>query len=711
MVEAAEGAAAGLLLLLQSFSGVHTTVQSLSGLLKSQMAVVPDLLLLSGHLTTQAHWQHFLQLRNAVPHTAIVIVSKEQEGTLYLKAVEAGADDSITEDQLTEFYLQKAILRNRRSPPPETVQNQNHEQLLACLQNTPNVAVQWYNGRGEVMFWNKASELLYGWNEKEAMGKTVEALIVVPENRQYWLQQMQKAADAASDVLTEEWSFTHRDGNRRYCLSTLFSISSRKCEPLFVCMDVDMTERHQMELTLRDNEQKYRSLVEQQADAIALFDKAGNMLDVNSSATALLGYEKEELQGMKLNDVLLASETIVNPIDYPLLETGVSTIKQRKLRRKNGTVVETEVHTKRLFDGVFMASVRDLTERMDVQHRLQKEIELSESITNSLPGLFYLFTREGKYLRWNRQQEKVSGYSPAEIGRMNPLEFVADADKEAVQKAIEETFVTGRSATEAGLYTKSGKVIPYYFTGIRVQYAGTECLLGTGIDLSALKNLEKELAQQKIAEQKRIMRAMIDAEEKERYNLGLELHDNVNQILTVVRIYLSVLNSAEKIEEITLPKAMDLLDEAMTEIRHLSHNLAVSYKFETGLMATLEDTVANIRIAKGLNVQLSLPARLDDYTTLQQKLVVYRIVQEQLNNIIKHAGAAVVSVKIELTPLELQLTITDDGRGFTPSKTKKGLGLSNITNRAEALAGKAAVYSEPGKGTRLEVVIPLGEEV
>lgn len=706
----AEGTASGLLLLLQSFSGVSTTVQSLPYLLKNGASIEADLLLLHSPLATQAQWQRFLQLRAAAPHVAIVVVSNELDTTSCLKAIEAGASDCITEDALTTFYLRKAVLRHRQMHRNEENKKQNRERLLACLQNTPNVAVQWYNGRGEVVFWNKASERLYGWSEEEATGKTVDALIVVPANRQHWLQQMQQVSKAATDVVTEEWSFARRDGSLRHCLSTLFSISSGDCEPLFVCMDVDLTERRQSEQTLQEAEKKYRSLVEQQADAIALFDKAGNILDVNNSATALLGYEKEELQRMKLDDVLLAAETIVNPVDYPLLETGASTIKQRRLRRKNGTAVETEVHAKQLFDGLFMASVRDLTERMDVQHRLQKEIELSESIINSLPGVFYLFTHEGKYLRWNRQQEAVSEYCAAEISRMSPLDFIADADKEAVQQAMEETFAAGRSAIEAGLRTKSGKIIPHYFTGNLVQYAGTDCLLGTGLDLSALKDLEKELSQQKIAEQKRVMQAMIDAEEKERHNLGLELHDNVNQILSVVRMYLSILASEEKMEEITLPKAMNLLNDAMTEIRHLSHSLAVSYKFETGLAGTLEETVENIRAAKGLNVQLSLPARLDDLTTARQKLVVYRIVQEQLNNVIKHAKATVVEVKIKLTQTELHVTVADDGKGFAPSKTKKGLGLNNITNRAEALGGKAAVHAKPGKGTRLEVVIPLEEE-
>lgn len=829
-METCDGAAAtAFRLLLRSFSGVTAAVQSLPDALKTGVSATPDLALLHGNLTTAAQLHAFLQLQAALPHTGLVMVSNEQDEELCLRALEAGADDSITEEGLTERYLRKAVAKSRQRRRAEKERSQSRGQLLACLQNTPNVAVQWYNGRGEAVFWNKASEHLFGWAEEEALGKTVDVLITVPEHRDYWLQRMAQLKQRPSEVLTAEWIFTRPDGDRRYCLSTLFAVSSAESEPLYVCMDVDITERYVMEealrqseenyftlfnrasdaifindlegrffdvnekacaLTgyskeqlmqrkvhdlyppgelqqrpirwpqilhgertcferslllsngetipvevtaqligagrvmaimrdvserrraekaLRQSEEKYRSLIEEQADAIAIFNKDGSIVDVNGSATALIGYSKEELVQMKWNSVLLKEELITDPVDFTQLQTGASAIRQRKMQRKDGSVVETEVHIKHLSDGLFLASVRDLAERIDVQRRLQKEFELSESIINSLPGLFYLFTREGWYLRWNRRQEIITEYSAAEIVRMNPLDFITGADKEAVQKAMNETFETGQSAVEAGLLTKRGRIIPYYFTGIRAQYAGTECLLGTGIDLSALKNLERQLSQQKIAGQKKVMQAMIDAEEKERHKLGLELHDNVNQILSVVRMYLSVLNAGEKMEEITLPKAMDLLNNAMTEIRHLSHSLAVSYKFETGLTGALEETVENIQAAKGLAVQLSLPPHLDDCTTARQKLAVYRIVQEQLNNVIRHAKATQVNIIVTLLDDELQLAITDNGQGFNPAKAKKGLGLSNITNRAEALEGKAAFFSKPGRGARLQVVIPLVE--
>jgi PAS domain S-box-containing protein len=695
--------------LLSQFSETPVSVLPLHKIADINPLFAPSLLLLHTDLTGIRHLQQFVELYTQFPYSSIIIVSREQEEELCLLALEAGADDSILSSELTETYLRKRVLLSQRRIHTEKALAQSQEQLLACLQATPNVAVQWYNSKSEVLFWNHASERIFGWKANEALGRMVDELIATPGEKDFWRNKMQHLAQTGGSYGPQEWGFRYRDGREGCCISTLVPIPSYGDEPWFVCMDVEITERRQMEKNLRESEEKYRSLIEQQADAIIIFDKLGNILDVNTTATTLLHYSKEEFQQLALADIFEKGEKAAGSTDFALLNTGASTIRQQKMRRKDRSVVATEVHTKRLFEALFLASIRDLTERLEIQNQLQKEIDLSDTIINSLPGLFYLFKKDGTHLRWNKQLETISGYTPEEIGRISPLDFFAGNEVDDVFYAIEKVFEAGSAQIEAYLVTKDGRRIPHYFTGIAIEYAGTDCLLGTGIDLSAMKRLEKELAQQKIAGQKKIMQAMIDAEEKEKGKLGLELHDNVNQILSVVRMYLSILASGKPMPEITLSKAMDLLDTAIAEIRNLSHSLAVSYRFDAGLASTLEDMVAKIQAAKGFSIKLSLSPDLDERISTQQKLAIYRIVQEQLANIIKHAKAMSVSIVIALVQNEIRLEIADNGKGFNPAKAKKGLGLNNMINRAEALAGTATVISKPGKGCRLEVVIPLKE--
>ena len=667
----------------------------------------PRLVLLHTSLTAIGHLRQFVELQSSYPHATIVLVTDEADEELSMLALEAGAEDVTTRQQLSKTYIYRLVMISQRRHHMTTELNQSRNQLMACIQNTPNVAVQWYNEKGEILFWNNASERIFGWTAEEAKGKSIGQVILAPHEEEQFLASLRELKHNGASTAPSEYVFHRRNGSQGCCLSTTFRIESSNYKPWFVCMDVDITDRKQAEAALQQSEEKYRLLVEQQADAITIFDQQGKILDVNSSATLLLQYTREEFQQLTLLDVLSPEDLLQNPLDFPFMQNGQTTIKQRRMRRKDGSLVETEVHAKLLSNGLFLASVRDLTERMEVQHRLQKEIELSDSIINSLPHLFYLFTREGKYLRWNRQLQTVSGYSAEEISGISPLQFFSDEEKPAVIDAIEKVYENGQHAVEAHLLTKDGKRIPYYFTGLTVDYAGSQCLLGVGIDLSTVKTLEKELSQQKIAQQKKIMQAMIRTEEKEKNKLGLELHDNVNQILSVVRMYLSILDSDNTMEEITLSKTIELLNTAIDEIRHLSHSLAVSYKFEAGLAQVLEDMVEKISLARDFSIFLCMSDDLDECTNNEQKLAIYRIVQEQLNNVIKYARATEVKVEICTTANEISLLIQDNGQGFDPAKAGKGLGLSNITTRAESLEGKVCVKSAPGKGCKLAVTIPL----
>lgn len=137
-------------------------------------------------------------------------------------------------------------------------------------------------------------------------------------------------------------------------------------------------------------------------------------------------------------------------------------------------------------------------DRVEIEHRQKEQALLDEkyftdSIINSLPGIFYFFDRKGKFLKWNRNFETVTEYSGEEISAMSPLDYFEGSDKEQIAKKIQDVFTKGEDTTEAMLVSKSGKKTPYFFSGKRITVNGASYLAGMGVDITAQKNMEKQL--------------------------------------------------------------------------------------------------------------------------------------------------------------------------------------------------------------------------
>lgn len=221
-----------------------------------------------------------------------------------------------------------------------------------------------------------------------------------------------------------------------------------------------------------------------------------------------------------------------------------------------------------------------------------------------------------------------------------------------------------------------------------------------------ISNLEKELANQKVQQQKIITEATIQAQEKERNELGKELHDNINQILSTVKMYLGL--HMEKAEtDIDLVQASHShLSQAIEEIRKLSKTLITPTLGPIGLKEALEDLKEDIELFSDVTIQLQyniVHHTLDD----NRKLMLFRIVQEQLNNVLKHAKASNVLVSLKEIGEMIKLCIVDDGVGFDTTKKANGIGLKNIVSRVQFYSGRFILKSSPGNGCIMTISIPV----
>lgn len=212
-----------------------------------------------------------------------------------------------------------------------------------------------------------------------------------------------------------------------------------------------------------------------------------------------------------------------------------------------------------------------------------------------------------------------------------------------------------------------------------------------------------------IKEQHQAAKAVIHAQEQERSQLSRNLHDSVGQTLSGLKMNLQVLKERTKTELTIFENSMALLDEAIEEIRDISHQILPNNILRLGLENALQMLVEKINTTP-LNIALDINCNLDK-TDKEIQLMVYRVLQESINNVIKHARAKNLSVTLNKKAGRLYISVADDGVGFDTDEMKynTGIGLSNIFTRVKFLKGNINISSAFNKGTQLSFDIPLNE--
>jgi signal transduction histidine kinase len=221
----------------------------------------------------------------------------------------------------------------------------------------------------------------------------------------------------------------------------------------------------------------------------------------------------------------------------------------------------------------------------------------------------------------------------------------------------------------------------------------------------------RESEQSLLAEQNRQQQirteAVLEAEERERVRIARDLHDGIGQMIAAARMSLGKYSSLNNLREPEINQTMDLLEDSIKEIREVSHNMMPGSLMKFGLPTALKQFVNKINNAAIIQINLQIIGikdRLDE----RIETMLYRVIQEIVSNIIRHAEATKVSIELVLHEDELVLVVEDNGKGFDPKNIKsQGIGLKNIITRVEYLNGSVDFDSSIGKGTSVIVEIPL----
>jgi two-component system sensor histidine kinase UhpB len=314
-------------------------------------------------------------------------------------------------------------------------------------------------------------------------------------------------------------------------------------------------------------------------------------------------------------------------------------------------------------------------------------------------------------IKWSDGMFRIYGYEPGEVkpGHDIILRHIHPEDRRLYQHAIyselgtvdlveSEIRINDRNDISKSVYSKI--VVKRNSEGQLTR------LLGFMQDITEKRAMEKELAQQALVQQKLITEVTIQAQEKERNWIGGELHDNINQILASVKMFMGMAGDYPDKREELMKRAVTNVNHAIDEIRKLSKSLVAPSIGDIGLIGALQELVNEVNLEKKLNIELAAEVGDEKNVDKNMELVLYRIAQEQLNNIGKYAKASHVVITLRADEMEVFFSIDDDGVGFDVTRKSKGIGLKNIRSRVDFYAGKMMIVSAPGKGCSLTITIP-----
>ena len=480
----------------------------------------------------------------------------------------------------------------------------------------------------------------------------------------------------------------------------------------------DITERKQTEAALRESEERYRDLVENSHELICTHDLDGKILSVNRAAQQLFGYSWQEFVGRKNIRDILAPQVRDQFQDYmqQILNEGGTRGTMLVLTR-TGEYRLLEYYNSLRTEGVAAPIVRgiarDITEARRAERALRESEERYRELFENSKDAFYVHDMNGLYVSVNRAAEKLSGYSREEIIGKHFSDFMTPDNARQVQRQLQKKLESAVETTyEIEMINRKGRHVPVEIS--------SRLIIERGVPVG-VQGCVRDISEKKKAQEaaRNYSRRVIEAQEAERRRISRELHDQVGQILTAVKMNLHALQHtcSEAETRMSIDDNLKVIDEAVDQVRDLSVDLRPLLLDDFGLVVALrwylERQMRNTGVPSKF-VSGSLDE--DDRFSSELETACFRIVQEGVTNIIRHARASRISIRLERVLSDLILLITDDGAGFDARMLRAGgagmstLGLRGMEERAQAVGGTITIDSAPALGTEICARLPIKGE-
>ncbi|MCX7175225.1 MAG: PAS domain S-box protein [Proteobacteria bacterium] len=570
---------------------------------------------------------------------------------------------------------------------------------------------------GEIVFTNSPLDLMFGYSSGELLGKHVSIVNAPGETSPEAVAGLIMAELERTGVWEGEVQNIKRDGTVFWSHAKVTTLNHQRYGQVWVSAHEDITGRKRLE---QEREQYFKFFL-RSVDAMCIADRNGNLVKLNPAFAKLTGYEDSELMGKSLLDLVLPAGC------SQALDEFKRYLGSHEVRNLEGTYVRKDGSARLLSwnachdknNGFTYATARDVTELRHTEAEILKAGDRFRTLFDAISDPVLISNMDGLFVLVNPAACESLGYSQEEMLQMGPADINTPEAALKVPERVKEVVEKGKLIFESSHLHKNGLVIPVELSARAIDFEGKPACIVVARDITERKQAEHQLRniavtlEEQVIARTSLLRAvsaqLAMTEERERRTLAQDLHDNLSQLLAVIKIKLSSLNPAafaSSIEQI-----VGLVDQADRSARTITRELSPQILHTLGFIPALVSLAKEKKRMFGLTVNIECDAG-PNVLEGGVRAMLYRSVSELLTNIGKHAKVSEAYLASKIDESHLLLIVCDRGCGFNPANYHdttmeyQGFGLKSIYERVTNIGGDLVIVSSPGDGTTVILSVP-----
>jgi PAS domain S-box-containing protein len=569
---------------------------------------------------------------------------------------------------------------------------------------------------------------LFGYTREELRNVTTADTYADPAERADFLRRIEQSGFVADEVRLKK-----KDGTVFDCQRAVFARKDDSGNVVtFQGVFRDITARKRAEQELRESEQRYRLIADDTADIIWRMDLNMVFTYVNPAIQRVFGFAPEEWVGSSLADHCSPSEFArIRAIAAHEIqrysrtqEAGSGILFEATMLDNIGVELPVEVRAKLIVDAkrrpiALHGITRDIRERRRTEQQLRDSETRFRALVEHTGLAMTITNAEGSILDCNDVFLQRLGYTRDEALGMRVTDMYASPEdrERMISRTLSDGYVRD---VEVEFKRKDGSRVWVSLTSALVSQKGGLVIVSQALDITARKATEQELLRsreelKRSAEQLHELTSYLEeAREKERTGIARELHDQLGQALTALTMDLDGVRRAatagEPVPADRLDRMATLLNDTVNDVRRISSDLRPGILDDAGLVAAIEWQLDRFRERSSIDCGLEASAD-DSVLDRPRATALFRVFQELLTNVARHAGATQVRVAFECDSNVCSLSVSDDGRGITGEQASStaSLGIIGVRERLRPLGGDIEFIKRSPKGTTAKVTVPIGK--